>query len=282
MKKIGFIDYYMSEWHANNYPIWIDDYCKSANLDYKVAYAYAEVDVSPVDGVSTDKWCEKFKTERAYTIKELVEKSDFIIILAPSNPETHLRLCKEAFKYANGKTMYIDKTFAPNYETAKEIFDLAKEYGVKFFSTSALRYASEVVNSLGEKNLSTYYRGASIEEYIINQIECIVKFYGIGALKAKCEVEGETHKFIVEYKNGKTAHLNFNINFVDYIEVEKQDGTIKKISLCGDCFMGLIEKIITFFETSKIDFDVNEILEVMKIRDALLIAKENLGKWIEI
>ena len=24
MKKIGFVDYYISEWHANNYPAWIE------------------------------------------------------------------------------------------------------------------------------------------------------------------------------------------------------------------------------------------------------------------
>ena len=30
-----------------------------------------------------------------------------------------------------GKPTYIDKTFAPDYQTAKEIFDIAKQYGVK-------------------------------------------------------------------------------------------------------------------------------------------------------
>ena len=42
MKKIGFIDYYLSEWHANNYP----DFIKKLTDDYEVAYACAEKDVS--------------------------------------------------------------------------------------------------------------------------------------------------------------------------------------------------------------------------------------------
>lgn len=25
MKKIGFVDYFLDEWHANNYPVWIAD-----------------------------------------------------------------------------------------------------------------------------------------------------------------------------------------------------------------------------------------------------------------
>ena len=27
MKTIGFVDYFMSEWHANNYPAMIEKYC---------------------------------------------------------------------------------------------------------------------------------------------------------------------------------------------------------------------------------------------------------------
>ena len=80
MKKIGFIDYYISEWHANNYPKWI----KEINDEYCVAYAWAEIDVSPVDNVTTDQWCEKFGAEKCATIEELCEKSDFIIILSPA------------------------------------------------------------------------------------------------------------------------------------------------------------------------------------------------------
>jgi hypothetical protein len=282
MKKIGFIDYYISEWHANNYPKWMDAYVKEAGLDYKVAYAYAEIEKSPVDGVTTDEWCEKFGVERINTIKELVEKSDYIIILAPSNPETHLRLCEEAFKYAKGKRMYIDKTFAPNYETACKIFELAKENDITCFSTSALRYSPDLINNLGEKNLATYYAGSNLVEYIIHQVESIVKFYGIGASKIKCEVDGEVHKFEVAYKDGRLGRINFKKDYADYIEVERHSGKIDTISLSGGFFTGLTKAIIDFFETGKIDFDVNEILEVMKIRDALLISKENIGKWIEI
>ena len=59
MKKIGFVDYYISEWHANNYPTWMKNACEKLGLDFEVAYAWAEIDKSPVDGVTTDEWCEK-------------------------------------------------------------------------------------------------------------------------------------------------------------------------------------------------------------------------------
>ena len=55
-----------------------------------------------------------------HSIEELCEKSDNILILAPANPETHLKYAKIALSY--GKTTYIDKTFAPDLKTAKEIY----------------------------------------------------------------------------------------------------------------------------------------------------------------
>ena len=36
-KKIGFIDLYISEWHANNYPAWIKKACEEFGYDYSVA-----------------------------------------------------------------------------------------------------------------------------------------------------------------------------------------------------------------------------------------------------
>ena len=53
--KIGFIDYYLDEWHANNYPAWIE---KASNGEYTVAYAYGEID-SPLGGRTTEQWCKE-------------------------------------------------------------------------------------------------------------------------------------------------------------------------------------------------------------------------------
>ena len=95
MKQIGFVDYYISEWHANNYPAWFQEAAEKLGVEYQVAYAWAEKDISPVDGVSTDEWCEKMGVERCHSLAELCEKSDVIVILAPSNPEKHLEYAAE-------------------------------------------------------------------------------------------------------------------------------------------------------------------------------------------
>ena len=77
MIKIGFIDYFLDEWHANNYPKFIK---QKFGDEFKVAYAYAEIDKP--NGKTTDEWCKEFDVERCNTIAEVVEKSDCIIVLS--------------------------------------------------------------------------------------------------------------------------------------------------------------------------------------------------------
>lgn len=276
MKKIGFIDYYISEWHANNYPAWMKAVSEQKGLDYKVCYAWAEENVSKVDGKTTAEWCEQMGIEQCASVEELCKKSDFIVILAPSDPETHLRLAEKAFKYADGKRIYIDKTFAPDYATAKAIFDSAKENGVEFFSTSALRYATEIANDINANSTVTYGGGSNYEEYIIHQVEMIVKTMGVGAKAVKVSEDGENLVTDIEFKDGRKAQMNFG----KYGFKAIVDGVEKTIE--SDFFMVLMEKILNFFEGNPSDFEGEQTLEVMKIRENAIKAKGDLNKWIAI
>ena len=280
MKKIGFIDYYISEWHANNYPGWIKNYCQKAGLDYQVTYAWAEKDVSLVDGLTTAEWCAKMNIEQCATIEEICKKSDFLIILAPSDPETHLRLATETFKYVDGKRVYIDKTFAPEYATAKAIFDEAEKMGVEFFSTSALRYASEIKDYASATKTITYGGGSNYEEYIIHQVEMIVKTMGVGASKVKVNADGEGYVTDIEFADGRTAQMNWG-KFGFKAIVTDGDKTTEH-SIESDFFATLMEKIVTFFEGKPADFAGAQTLEVMKIRETAIIAKGDLNVWKEI
>ena len=57
MRSIGFIDFYLSEWHANNYPAWLSEVNEKNGTDFAVKYAWAEQGVSPRDGVTSEEWC---------------------------------------------------------------------------------------------------------------------------------------------------------------------------------------------------------------------------------
>ena len=281
MKKIGFIDYYISEWHANNYPGWIKNYCAKAGLEYEVAYAWAEKDVSLVDGKTTAEWCEQMGIEQCSSVEELCKKSDFIIVLAPSDPDTHLRLATETFKYADGKRVYIDKTFAPDYATAKAIFDEAEKQGVEFFSTSALRYSSEIQEYTNAKSTVTYGGGSNYDEYIIHQVEMIVKTMGIGASKVMIKEDGDALVTDIQFADGRKAQMNWSTSFGFKAIVTDGDKTVEH-EIESDFFATLMTKIISFFEGNPSDFDGAQTLEVMKIRETAIKAKEEPNVWKEI
>lgn len=281
MKKIGFVDYYISEWHANNYPAWIKETCEKFALDYEIAYAWAELDVSPkFNNETTDQWCERMGVTKCETIDELCEKSDVILVLAPSDPDKHLGYAKEVLKHK--KLTYIDKTFAPDYATAKEIFDIAEKYGTRFFSTSALRYATELDELDGCKEMMTTGSGSNYPEYIIHQIEMIVKKLGKGANRVRFEEVGGCSIFRIGFDDGRAASMTYapgKLPFSAYMD-NGEARAWKKIE--SDYFKILIHEILKFYETGVLPFDVSETLEIAKIREKALVASNTPDTWIEI
>ena len=279
-KKIGFVDLYISEWHANNYPGWMAKINEQLGYDFKIAYVFAEIDTSPIDGVTTAEWCEKFGAKKCETIEELCEKSDMIVILAPSNPEVHLAYAEKVLKY--GKPTYIDKTFAPDAATSDKIFALSEKYGSPFFSTSALRYAEELDLIEAPTTVITTGSGGSVEEYIVHQTEMVVKKLGIGAEAVRAMTVGGATCFHVRYPDGRAAQMTYckgSLPFSVYMMGEN-GSKFRKIE--SDFFKSLMKDILIFFETGKISFDTAETREVMRIREAALKAMNASEAWVEI
>ena len=278
MKKIGFVDYFISEWHANNYPVWIERICAEMGVEYKVAYAWAELDVSPVDGVSTAEWCEKFGAQRCATIDELCERSDVIVILSPSNPETHLRYAEAVLKH--GKRTYIDKTFAPDAATASAIFALGEKYNAPFFSTSALRYATELDSVDEPDSMLLTGGGSNLPEYFIHLGEMAVK--KMGAFKSvKATKNGSQWIISAKTAAGKDATMIYG-SAMPYNAYMSKDGKDTWKSIKSPFFDGLIADMLNFFETGATSFDGAQTLEVSRLRDAVLTAVENPDKEIEV
>jgi hypothetical protein len=280
MKKIGFVDYYISEWHANNYPAWIKEACEKLGTEYKVAYAWAELDVSPFDGRRTNEWCECYGVEKCETLEELCEKSDVIMILAPSNPETHLDYARRVLKY--GKRTYIDKTFAPDLEVAKEIFRIGKECGARFFSSSALRYSEALEGVSGARRVTTFGGGSNFDEYSVHQAEMVIASLKSEPLAVKAEAQGRQYIISVKLSEDKEATMIYSPDLTFAMSWENAAGERSYKAPGKTHFPNLIADIINFFECGEVSFDTAETLIVMKLREATLRATSRLGEWIEL
>ena len=276
MKKIGFVDFYMSEWHANNYPNWI----RELDRGYEVSYAWAEQDVSPRDGVTTDEWCAKFGAERCKTIEELCEKSDAIVILAPTDPDKHLVYAERVLPF--GKPTYIDKTFAPNAAEAEKIVSLARRFGTPCFSTSALRYASELQLIENPCAMSVTAGGKLLSEYLIHAVEMVVCTLGGDAAWVRAEgQEGQSVSWHIAYADGRYATVVFAscLPFPLYLS----NGSAEKyVPVKSSFFMSLMNDMLDLFDGGAPAVPFEETLAVMRLRDAMLSAKDRMGERVEL
>lgn len=270
MKTIGIIDYYVSEWHAYKYYSILEDCARAVGEEFKIAYAYGELDVSLYDGLTTAEWCEKHGAVKCDSIDELCEKSDYIMILAPSNPETHLRLAAAALKH--GKNTFIDKTFAPDYATAKQIYDIADSYGTKIFSSSALRYSTELEGLSGAKSYAITGGGGNLPEYIIHQAEMLIKLVGCSHSNISAERDGEKYVISVEFPNSVKATMSYEKFFTYSVAVD--GGEV--VEMKSPYFNALITDALRFFLTGEPSFSRDETLAVAKLREDAIKCAEAL------
>ena len=279
MKTIGLVDYFIDEWHSNNYIPWIEELCKEKSLDFKVTYAWAELD-KPEGKRSTEEWCGENRIRKAESIDELCRKCDYIMILAPADPEKHLEYVKKVFPY--GKTTYVDKTFAPDAMTAGEIFELGAKYGTPFFSSSALRYATELDGIEKPVFAATTGGGRSLEEYIIHQAEMLVRIMDGKASALKVEEAGEERLCSIRYADGREAQMLYGPTRGFSVKAELRDGRTVETDITSDYFKLLLGDILTFFVSGKPPFPPDETMEVMCIREAAVKGLTRPGEWMEL
>ena len=279
MKKIGFIDYFLDEWHANNYPDMID---KFSDGEMKVCYAYAYA-AAPDGARTNDKWAEDAGVELLESIEEVIEKSDYLIVLSPDNPEMHEELCDLPLK--SGKPVYVDKTFAPDKETAIRIFANAEAHGTPCYSSSALRFSAELENIDLTKIDKIYSEGpASLEIYSIHQIEPVVRLMNARAVKIMFLGSKEHPSYLIKFEDGRIvecyhrddATMSFALTVVD----DKNAATRYVIE--SDYFGRFIQAMIEFFKTGVAPVSHEQTIDVIAIRTAVVKACDTPYEWIAL
>lgn len=277
MKKIGFIDYYLDEFHADKYPNWIKE---ASNGKMEVAYAYGKIDKP--DGKSNAKWCDEQGIELLSTIEEVVEKSDYLVVLSPDHPEFHEELSQLPLQ--SGKPTYIDKTFAPDRAAAVRMFDLAEQHGTPMYSTSALRFASEyaIVEKGNVRTISSWGPG-KISNYLIHQVEPIVSMMNAKPQRLMYTGTENTPSLIVDFGEERQAsihHLGQNSPFM--LGITDASGNCHVLKAESNFFMSFIENLVTFFETGKPVVEAQETIDVITIIEYGLRAVQTPFQWIDL
>ena len=287
MIKIGFIDNFLSEWHANNYPEMIRSNAKAKEDGMDVCFAYAKTEVSPYDGVTTDEWCQKYGVMRMNSIEELVDRSDCIVVLSPDNPELHFELSEYALK--SGKPTYIDKTFAPDRAEAERIFQVAADNGTPVYSSSSLRFASELEAYRREDCLpkSCIAVGPYLFDiYAIHIFEIICTVMKTGAKRMMAVQNTKNRILLVDYGEERLAsfvQMHTDDNGVPFeVSVEMEDGTSRFHMIGEDYFRRFIDALVGFFIDRKPVVPSGETADLMSMLETAKKALASPYTWYSL
>ena len=281
MKKIGYVDYFLDEFHAHRAFKSINMLNEKNGSDFKVTHVWAEKDKE--GGLTTAEFCEKHGVEQCATISELADKVDYVIIFAPDNAECKLGYAREVFKAK--KRTFIDKTFAEDYDSAKKIFELAKENGVEIFSSSALRYATELKEYNGTADsVLVLGSGVSVEDYSVHYLEIILKTMGVGAKSVCWQGRGDQDWAEITYSDNRKATMAMSTggDYLNFFVYPTDKGRSAYINVASDIFGNQMEDVLCFFESGKCSTSEEQTLELMKIRDAIIKSKSLGGVKVDL
>ena len=277
MKRIGLIDYYINEWHALNYPAFLNNVKGEVDKDFEITNFYAEI--NHLD-LSSDEYEKRYGVHKCSSLEELCEKCDYLMVLYPDNPERKFEVIKKVIPYK--KPIFVDKTFMNNFNEAKQTFELAEQYHTPLFTSSSLRYANEVVALENVDSLLVIAPSVHLSDYWIHPLEIVVSKMGTNAIRAKLSKSGVHHMLNIEYPNNKSALIVIaeGGNAQDFFI--SGNGKFKQnlVRCASPYFENEMKDIIRFFKEKKSSFSYLETLEAMKLRDIALLNR--FDEWISL
>ena len=276
MKRIGFIDYFLDEWHANQYPDWIE---QSSGGSMKVICAYGKVDAP--NGRTNADWCREKGIELLPTIQEVIDNSDYLIVLSPDHPEFHEEL--SMLPLQSGKPTYIDKTFALDRETAIRMFARAAQHNTPLYSSSALRFAPEYAD-VREKEINTLFSQGpgKYYNYAVHQIEPIVSLMGVEARRVMSIGTELAPSLLIEFTNGRQATLLHIQNSPFQLTLQFENGESVRITAEADFFAAFIDDLVHFFNSGTSTVQPEETILVITLIEYGSKAMQMPYQWIEL
>jgi predicted dehydrogenase len=264
-KRIGFVDYNLQNYHANVFVSILNK--ELAGRGYSVSGCTA---LLADEGRA---WGEKNNVPYFESVAELNQHVDYYAVLAPSNPEVHLDLCKQVLPF--GKATYVDKTFAPSLAVAEAIFALADKHGAGLQTTSALRYTNVQahVHAVGKANvlhMVAWGNGSSFGEYAIHPTELVLSCLGAEATSVMRRGSGPLSQLLVNFSGGRTAviHVYIKTETPFAASVSTSKGTTYLPVDSSRFYVDLLADTLDFFDAGKPTIDRAESLMIRRILDA--------------
>lgn len=262
MKRLAFVDHKLENYHANVFAELIRGPLKDRGFELAACRA--------TDAAEGQAWSAKHQVPYAATLDDLNRMADVFMVLAPSNPEVHLGMVQSLAPFK--KPVWVDKTFAPDLATAREIFAVADAAGIPVETASALRN-TPVQKRARELGLDTLRHvvawggGGHYDEYVVHPTELAVSCLGAEATAVLVRGEGERRQLVVDFSRGRTAVVNVYCQtktpFAAALTTEAATEYVGAESPA--LFQDALAAVLDFFARGAPTFDRNETLAIFRI-----------------
>jgi hypothetical protein len=212
------------------------------------------------------------------------------VLLESVDGRVHLAQFREIAR--GGKPVFIDKPLASTLEDAREIARLAQKYGVRWFSSSALRYSS-LLPELKMEGLSGALvwgpgpmdptHQLDLSWYGIHAVEILYTLMGPGCEEVTRTYAPEAEVIVGRWKDGRVAAIRLTRPYGGYGAVAfagKESRQAQKDLYTG--YRGLVEEIVRFFQSRVPPVPEQETLEMFAFMDAAQRSREAGGAPVKL
>ncbi len=237
-----------------------------------------------------DKYAQELKTkygvEIVADIPTLLSKVD-AVLLESVDGRPHLAQAKLVIEA--GKPLFIDKPLASTLDDARAIAKLAAAKGVKWFSSSSLRYADFLID-LKKKAPVTgaiVWGPGPLEEhhqldlswYGVHTVEMLYVLMGTGCVEVSRTYSENAEIITGKWKDGRIGTVRTLKPYGDFGAVAfYEKGLAQSPEKTKFSYVSLMEQIIPFFQTGKVPVDNSETLEMFAFMDAAQRSRAAGGK----
>jgi len=234
---------------------------------------------------------KKYGVEIVDTIPDLLKKVD-VVLLESNDGRPHLEQVIPVLKAR--KTVFIDKPIAGSLTDAIAIFQAAKDYNVPVFSSSALRYQTNIDDIMKNKSIGKVLGATTFSTCIIEPTHPDLFWYGIHGVEPLYAVMGTGCQTLSRVHTPDTDVVIgiWNENRVGTfhgLRAGKTDfgGHVfgeKGITTFGDYkgYDPLLKEIIKFFQTGISPVAPEETIEIFTFMEAADESKRRSGASVSL
>ena len=240
------------------------------------------------------KYTEEIQTYGVKVVGSIQEVLDAVdgVFIETNDGRLHLEQAIEVFK--SGKPVFIDKPMGATLGETIAIFKMAEKYGVKTFSSSALRFAKQNQElrkgTYGEIWGADCYSPHSPEAthpdfgyYGIHGVEMLYTVMGTGCEKVS-RIHSDAGDIVTgSWEGGRLGSFRALVggSYIYGGEAFFKKGKSVPVG-AYEGYKPLLDAILTFFDTGELPVTPEEIIEIFVFMKASNMSLERGGKYVTI